>query len=158
MNAEYRIRAATPDDAAVIAHHRAAMFRDMNSVNGEEAEKLEAEVLSHLRLMLADWRYAGWLIEYNGNVVAGAGVVVSQVLPRPGVLEGGAGAHIVNVYTEPEHRRRGLARKLMQAILDWCQQYRIAVITLAASEDGRPLYESLGFVQMNQMIWQKEER
>ena len=98
MNAEYRIRNATPDDAAVIAHHRAAMFRDMNSINGEEAGKLESEVLSHLRLMLADWRYPGWLVEYNGNVVAGAGVLINQVLPRPGILEGGAGARTSSMF------------------------------------------------------------
>jgi GNAT superfamily N-acetyltransferase len=145
---------ALPEDAAIIAHHRAAMFRDMGSINDEEAAKLEAEVLPHLRQMLADWRYAGWLIEDSAKVVAGGGVLIRQELPRPKILEGGAAAHVVNVYTEPAHRRRGLGRKLMQAIFDWCEQHGIVVITLAASDAGRPLYESLGFVQMNQMVWQ----
>ncbi len=145
---------ASPEDAAIIAHHRAAMFRDMGSINEQEAAKLEAEVLPHLRQMLADWRYAGWLIDHSGKVIAGGGVLIRQELPRPGILEGGAAAHVVNVYTEPPHRRRGLARELMQAILGWREQQTIVVVTLAASDEGRPLYERLGFVQMNQMVWQ----
>jgi GNAT superfamily N-acetyltransferase len=152
-NSEYQIRMATLEDAAVIACHRAAMFRDMGSINDEEAAKLEAEVFPHLRQMLADWRYTGWLIEHGGKVIAGGGVLIRQELPRPGILEGGAAAHVVNVYTEPAHRHRGLARELMRTILDWCEQHCV-VVTLAASDEGRPLYESLGFVQMNQMVWQ----
>jgi GNAT superfamily N-acetyltransferase len=150
-NLEYQIRMATPEDAAVIAHHRAAMFRDMGSINDDEAAKLEAEVFPHLRQMLADCRYAGWLIGHSGKVVAGGGVLIRQELPRPGILEGGASAHIVNVYTEPAHRRRGLARKLMQAILDWCEAHRFVTVTLSASDEGRPLYESLGFQPTNTM-------
>lgn len=153
-NLDYQFRPATPEDAAIIAHHRAAMFRDMGSINDEEAAKLEAEVFPHIRQMLADWRYAGWLVEHRGKVIAGGGVLIRQELPRPGILEGGAAAHVVNVYTEPAHRRRGLARELMQTILDWCEQQHIVVVTVAASDAGRPLYERLGFVQMNQMVWQ----
>lgn len=155
MNKEYRIRMATPEDAAVIAHHRASMFRDMGDVNDAEAVKLEAESLPHLRQMLAEHRYAGWLFEFDGEVVAGGGILIRQELPRPGILEGGAAAHIVNVYTQPSHRRRGMARKLMQAILDWCKAHRFVTVTLAASDEGRPLYESLGFQATNTMSLSK---
>ena len=39
---EYRIRTATAEDAAVIAHHRVAMFRDMGILDGTDAAALEA--------------------------------------------------------------------------------------------------------------------
>lgn len=158
MGAEYRIRMATPDDAALIARHRAAMFRDMSEVNDAEAARLEAAAFVHLRQMLADRRYVGWLVECGGAVVAGGGVVIGQTLPRPHVLDGGAAALVLNVYTDPEHRRRGLARQVMEAILDWCGRNHIAVVSLYASEEGRPLYERLGFVPTNEMRWRGKGR
>lgn len=154
MNAEYRIRMATPEDAAVIAHHRAAMFRDMGDVNESEAAKLAAESLPHLWQMLEDRRYVGWLVECNNAIVAGGGAIISQTLPRPRIPDGGAAALVVNVYTEPEHRRLGLARQVMNAILNWCRRNHIVVVSLHASDKGRSLYETLGFVQTNEMRWQ----
>ncbi|HEX5083214.1 MAG TPA: GNAT family N-acetyltransferase [Blastocatellia bacterium] len=154
MNSDYRIRRAVIDDAPIIAHQRSAMFRDMGDLSGEDVATLEKTALVHMRQMMAEQRYLGWLVERHGEVVAGAGIIISQLLPRPGAIEGGAQALICNVYCEPEHRRRGLARALMTAMLEWLRHERMAKIVLHASHDGRPLYESLGFVQTNEMRWQ----
>lgn len=154
MNSEYRIRRAMIEDAQVIARHRVAMFRDMGDVNEDDVARLESASFVHMRQMMVEQRYLGWLAERQGEIVAGGGLIISQLLPRPGAIDGGAQALIVNVYCEPEHRRRGLARALMTAMLDWCKRDRIAKVVLHASQDGRPLYESLGFVQTNEMRWQ----
>ena len=154
MNSEYCIRRATVEDAPVIARHRAAMFSDMGDLSGDDIARLQNASFVHTRQMMAERRYRGWLVERQGEVVAGCGLIISQLLPRPGAIDGGAQALIVNVYCEPEHRRRGLARALMTAMLDWCKRERIAKVVLHASRDGRPLYESLGFVQTNEMRWQ----
>jgi GNAT superfamily N-acetyltransferase len=154
MNPEYRIRRAMIEDAPVIARHRAAMFRDMGDAGGDDVARIESASILYLRQMMSERRFLGWLAERQGEVVAGGGLVVSQLLPRPGAVDGGAQALILNVYCEPEHRRRGLARALMAAMLEWCKRERIARVALHASQDGRPLYESLGFVQTNEMRWQ----
>jgi hypothetical protein len=39
----------------------------------------------------------------------------------------------------------------MEANLEWSRRQRVARITLHASEDGRTLYESLGFTISNEM-------
>jgi GNAT superfamily N-acetyltransferase len=154
MNSEYRIRRATVEDAPVIARHRAAMFRDMGDASGDDVARIESASILYLRRMISERRFLGWLAERQGEVVAGGGLVVSQLLPRPGAVDGGEQALILNVYCEPEHRRRGLARALMEAMLEWCKRKRIAKVVLHASQDGRPLYESLGFIQTNEMRWQ----
>lgn len=153
MDAEYRIRMATPEDAAVIARHRAAMFHDMGEITDEEALRLKSAAFAQLRQLLADRRYVGWLVECGEAVVAGGGAMIGQTLPRPQIPEGGAAALIVNVYTEPGHRRRGLARQIMEAILGWCERNHISVVSLHASKAGRSLYERLGFVSTNEMRW-----
>jgi predicted GNAT family acetyltransferase len=55
------------------------------------------------------------------------------------------------VYTRPESRRKGLARKLMDVTLAWCLLNRVRTVILHASDDGRRLYESLGFKSTNEM-------
>ncbi|MBI3742580.1 MAG: GNAT family N-acetyltransferase, partial [Chloroflexi bacterium] len=48
-------------------------------------------------------------------------------------------------------RRKRLARKLTTTILDWCRANNIRTVILHASDDGRALYESLGFKPTNEM-------
>jgi ribosomal protein S18 acetylase RimI-like enzyme len=60
-------------------------------------------------------------------------------------------AYILNVYVYPEHRRRGVARKLMHEMLEWCRAERFTAVALHASVDGRALYDELGFTPTNEM-------
>lgn len=106
----------------------------------------------YLRSLLESGQYVGWLVEeLNLGVVAGAGVTIRELAPHPGCYGIGRSASIGNVYTFPAHRRRGIARMLMETILSWCDQHGIDQITLSASEQGRPLYRSLGFVPTEEM-------
>jgi GNAT superfamily N-acetyltransferase len=104
-----------------------------------------------LAAWLAGGEYFGWLVENAGQVVAGGGMILRRLLPRPGSLSGGEEAYILNVYTEPPHRGRGVARMVMQAMLAWCEERGVARVSLHASDAGRPLYESLNFVATNEM-------
>jgi GNAT superfamily N-acetyltransferase len=60
-------------------------------------------------------------------------------------------AYIANVYTSSDYRRNGIARRIMQAIVDWCRAEGFKRVALHASPFGRPLYESLGFEPTNEM-------
>jgi GNAT superfamily N-acetyltransferase len=55
------------------------------------------------------------------------------------------------MYVEPDYRRRGIARQLMNAILAWARDGRVARLVLHASQDGRHLYTAMGFVPTNEM-------
>lgn len=50
------------------------------------------------------------------------------------------------VLTRPEHRRKGLARRLMEDAIAHAERDGIGTLKLDATEEGRPLYESLGFI------------
>jgi predicted GNAT family N-acyltransferase len=50
------------------------------------------------------------------------------------------------VLTRPEYRRRGFAKRLMQAALERASDLKIESIKLDATADGQPLYEKLGFI------------
>jgi ribosomal protein S18 acetylase RimI-like enzyme len=52
---------------------------------------------------------------------------------------------------EPAWRRRGVADRLMRAVLDGLAVRGIRRVVLHASNEGRRLYERLGFVATNEM-------
>jgi GNAT superfamily N-acetyltransferase len=151
MSDEIKIREAGPDDLPVVLHHRRAMFKDMGLGNEAGLAAMSASSESLLAGALADGRYRGWLAELpGGEIVAGGGLWIAPWLSHPRDPQPRRG-EILNVYTEPAFRRRGLARRLMGVMIGWCRDQGFPWIMLHASEDGRPLYESLGFQPTNEM-------
>ena len=95
--------------------------------------------------------YLSWFaIAEDGAVAAGAGL---WLMDWPAHMRGLSArrGNILNVYTVPEFRRRGLARRLMEAELGWCRVNGIDLVILHASSEGRALYESLGFQASDEM-------
>ncbi len=156
------MRFATIDDAAIIAQHRVRMFQDMGLVPDELLDSFLAKATQHIRSGIERAKYIGWLIPDANNpsrIVAGGGVMLRKLppIPIPSGREGaieiyeGKQALIVNVYTEPDCRRRGHARRIMETIIAWCREQGVNSVVLHASDDGRALYEQLGFFSTSEM-------
>lgn len=160
MSTTLDIRLATPADASLLAAQRVAMFRDMGRTRPEIERPLLEACEGHLARALASGEYVGWVAELAaspGLVVGGAGVQLRPLLPRTDstghLLLMGREGLILNVYVEPEHRRRGIARHLMETLIAWAPGAGIVRLVLHASPDGRDLYQSLGFRDSNEMIF-----
>ena len=147
----YSIRPATLEDAGIIAGHRHRMFLDIGDHDRQKLETMTEAFKPWLASRMAAGEYLGWLaMASDGTVAAGLGLWLMDWPPH---VLGAASrrGNIVNVYTEAAHRRRGLARLLMNAALEWCRANRVDVVILHASKEGRHLYESLGFQPTNEM-------
>jgi len=154
----YAIRRATAADAGVLARHRAEMFRDMSELPDDLYDTLVEAARAYFAAAIVYGRYVGWVAELDdpsGAIVAGAGLQLRDLLPRPDVarerLVRGPQALILNVFTERAWRRRGIADALMRELLRWCRGNGIESVVLHASGEGRPLYEKLGFTPTNEM-------
>jgi GNAT superfamily N-acetyltransferase len=145
------IREATAADVDVVMHHRRSMFADMGNRDPAALDAMDASSRPIFARALADGSYRGWLVEdASGRVVAGGGIIRLPYHSSPRDPDPRR-AWIVNMYTEPEYRRQGLARRLMEAMIEWCRGQRMANVFLHASDEGRPLYEALGFTPTNEM-------
>ena len=71
-------------------------------------------------------------------------VVLLDLPPRPEDANGVEG-YIVNMYVEPSRRRRGIGQQLLERCLDAARQLSVRRLLLYATDDGRPLYASMGF-------------
>ena len=151
MANDFLIRPASLKDVPVILHQRRAMFFEMGKKHRVGLNDMTRAGKVYLSKNLAHGSYKGWLaVTHDGKIVAGGGVGISSWPPVPGYPHPRR-ATIYNVYTEPGHRRRGLARKLMLVMMEWCWKRGFATVYLHASNDGRPLYDSLGFEPTNEM-------
>jgi GNAT superfamily N-acetyltransferase len=152
MTESITIRLATPDDAEIIYQQRLAMFEDIwGPLDPDGVATMESTFIPWVRRGLADGSYRGWLACMDdGRVVAGGGLIINEWMTHPANPDPRR-AYIANVYTEPGYRRNGIARRIMQAIVDWCRAEEFKVVSLHASPFGRPLYESLGFEPTNEM-------
>ena len=145
------LRQATAKDAGTVALHRRSMFRDMGYENEKALDEMMTKFLPWVEAKLESQDYLAWFAITEGDVVvAGAGLWLMD-WPAHMVASSVKRGNILNVYTEPQFRRRGLARCLMEAGLDWCKANQIDLVILHASPEGRSVYESLGFSPSNEM-------
>jgi GNAT superfamily N-acetyltransferase len=147
---KFTIRRATEADAGIIARQRMLMFRDMGEPAHAE-ETLERHSRAQIAEMLQRGDYYGWLAEVNGEIVAGVGMFLRTLMPRYGNLDARPEAYLCNVYTDPAHRRQGIAKALVEEVVAWCRREPVRRITLHASKYGQQLYEQLGFVEIIEM-------
>ena len=138
----HQVRPATLDDVEALIHHRTAMFTDMGLTF--DASAVDAAFRPWLAEAMPTGVYRAWVVEDAGLVVAGGGITILPWPPGPRSL-GTRMAFVYNVYTEPSHRHRGLTRTIMDAIHTWCRDNGIGKMSLNASTDGQPLYESMGY-------------
>lgn len=80
----------------------------------------------------------------DGRCVACASMSYIEIMPTFS-HPSGKRAHLMNVYTEKDYRRRGIARQLVNMLIGDARAHGATEISLDATESGRPLYESMGF-------------
>jgi GNAT superfamily N-acetyltransferase len=147
----FEIRPATIVDVEAITAHRRAMFFEMGYRDEAVLDAMIAAFRPWLRRKMEEGEYLAWLaVRADGSVAAGLGLWLMDWPPHM-VGPGSRRGNILNVYTDADCRRQGLARRLMKVALDWCRAHHIRAVILHSSSEGRPLYENLGFRPTNEM-------
>ncbi len=151
MSESFTIRQATLDDIPVIVAHRRKMFEDMHSGTPAILDSMESRFAPWVRDYMENGRYRTWFaLTEDGKIASGAGLWLMDWPPHV-IGEAAYRGYILNVYTEPDYRRQGLGKLLTQRCVDWCWANSIEVAVLHASNEGRLIYEKMGFTPTNEM-------
>lgn len=59
----------------------------------------------------------------------------------------GKRAHIMNVYVDEAYRRKGIALRMMELLIEEAKQKEVTEISLDATDLGRALYKKCGFIE-----------
>jgi GNAT superfamily N-acetyltransferase len=146
----FAIRRASSDEIETLVAHRRAMFVDMGYRDEAALNAMAARCHPWLLAKMSRGEYLAWLATApDGSIAAGAGLWLMDWIPH--MVGSGSRGNILNVYTEVEFRRRGLAGELMKVAIEWCRSNGVDVVVLHASPDGRRLYEAMGFKGTNEM-------
>src|ERR1019366_7079801 len=120
----FSIRRATLADVDILIAHRRGVFHDMGYHDEAALDAMCAKFRPWLVAKMEAEQYLAWLAspaspDRAATVAAGSGLWIMDWPPH---MVGGQArrGNVVNVYTAPAWRRRGLARRLMDTILDWC--------------------------------------
>lgn len=144
------LRLATLADVAILASHRRLMFEEMGTGTPEGRAMMDTYFVEWVANKMKNKEYFSWLACDGEQVVAGAGVWFLDWPPTPDGYHGKR-AYIYNVYTEQAYRSQGIARRLVEQVISTCEEMGVRYIRLHASDAGRPLYESIGFLPTNEM-------
>ena len=144
------IREGTVADIPEILRQRRAMYEDMDYKDSGALAAMVTTTAAYLSEALPTGSFRAWLAASGQRVVGGGAILITPWPSHP--YDGQCRrATILNVYTYPDCRKKGIARRLMQIMIDWCRREDFAFVFLHASKDGRHLYETLGFEPTNEM-------
>lgn len=142
-------RKATIDDLDVLVSTRITVLRAANKLDDNvDMSEVERESRDYYEKALLDESHAAYLVFDDGEFVGAGGVSYFRVMPtyhNPS----GRKAYIMNMYTAPDHRRRGIAYNTLDLLVKDAKAQGVSAISLEATDMGRPLYERYGFVKMN---------
>lgn len=139
------VRRAALDDVEALVRLRVALLREMGAVDEAGVPSLAGAIRRYLVADLPTERFLAWVgVDGAGVVVACGGLVFLQKPPSPG-NHSGREAYIMNMYTAPEWRGRGLATRMFATIVGHAREAGAELVRLHATEDGRAIYERGGF-------------
>ncbi len=147
MKLEYK--KAMIEDLDLLTRTRVEVLRAANGLlEDTDMSDVEKQSYDYYKKSLVDGSHIAYLV-FDGESFAGAGgVSFFQVMPtyhNPS----GKKAYIMNMYTVPEYRRRGIAYQTLDKLVKEAKERGISAISLEATDMGRPLYEKYGFVKMD---------
>ena len=137
---EYRVTDA--NDIDMLMDVRLSMLRIVNDLPADYVFDDELVVSSRRYFLEGDQTTV--VAVDDGRCVACASMSYIEIMPTFS-HPSGKRAHLMNVYTEKDYRRRGIARQLVNMLIGDARAHGATEISLDATESGRPLYESVGF-------------
>ena len=95
---------------------------------------------------MADGTFVSWLAVEDGKIIGTSGMSFVERPPYFSCPSGKTGI-LSSMYTDPDHRRRGIAKELLSRVVEEARNYGCGSVQITASDMGVLLYTDFGFVK-----------
>ena len=147
MNITYK--QANLDDIELLVKSRIMVLREANHLDDSaDMSEVKAQSYDYYRKAILNGECIVYLVFDDDKLVGCGGVSFFIVMPTCHNPTGKK-AYLMNIYTSPEYRRKGIAYKTLDLLIKATREKGINHITLEATVMGRPMYEKYGFTKMN---------
>jgi len=137
-------RKLNENDLDVFINLRILFLKETTAMSETEKCEIENSLKIYFDKYINTSNFIGIIAEHNGNVVSVAYLNIYDKPANPNITNGKTGS-LMNVYTFPEYRRKGISEELIKIIIKEAKNLGIKYIDLLATEAGYNLYKKLGF-------------
>lgn len=144
MNITYR--KATIEDIEILIKLRFDYLTDDKERNLTDSE------ITAITMQLRDYisreignKFAAYIAEIDNEIVSTVFMAIAEMPANTSFITGKT-ATVLNVFTYPAYRKKGIATHLLKMMIEDAKNMKISYLDLSASKSGKPLYEKLGFV------------
>lgn len=144
------IRMVKQDELEIIVEMKLKMFED-TGVDDHLPDNAYDNILKSYNELYKQDKMRHFCFEDEGMIVASAGGFIKEDIPFC-FYEPSFYGFIGDVYTDVEYRNNGYATRLTDRVIEWLKSKDVEVIRLLASDEGRGIYEKLGFEVSDEMV------
>ena len=136
---------ASKDDIKELVRLRIAyMIDDFGGISDHEKECMEKQLPDYFTRKLGNELIA--FIAKDDNQIVSVAYLHIIEMPANSILLNGLYGEVLNVYTEPEYRGKGLCTQLIKNLIEYGKKRGLGRVDLSATKEGYPIYKKVGFV------------
>lgn len=130
--------------------HCVAKMRILQLKEEGETEKFDIteNLIDYFEEQMRDGLFVGWVATSNHKIIAMSGMSYCKKPPYYSNPTGKIGI-LSSMYTIKEYRRKGIAKRLLELVVNEAKEYGCGTVYITASQQGALLYENCGFIRSN---------
>jgi GNAT superfamily N-acetyltransferase len=141
-------RRATLDDVSALVDYRIQFLNEhFGHAEDDDTMVVRKSLREYFVKAIPSEGFIAWVAEYEGRIIATSGMVVWQKPAMYGGVESGKLGYLLNFYTIPEARRKGVSTRLLNELIKEARSSGLKYVHLHASRDGIDIYRRAGFVE-----------
>lgn len=136
---------ATTNDTSTLVEHRILFALELSGGQNQEAiQALSEQMSDYFSKATADNTCISFIAKYDGQV-AGIGSVHLREMPGNFKNPTGKWGYIMNMYTIPTFRRKGICKGILDLLVKEGEKCGITAFELHATNEGEFVYKQNGF-------------
>lgn len=148
-----RYKKLTPKELETFIDMRIVQLREEGAA---ECIDLKPALRDYYARHMADGTFASWLAVDEDRIVGTSGMSFVEKPPYFGCPNGRVGL-LSSMFTAKDYRRRGIARELLNRVVNEAKEYGCGTVQITASDMGVFLYTDFGFVKNGNFMQYKIE-